>query len=442
MILVDTLRADHLGLYGHPRNTSPFLDEIAARSIVFEDVVSAASATFPSVNSLFSSRDSALFFLTSSRDLGIPESMTTLAEVLQQHGYATAAVSASPIVRASPSELNPGGGFGQGFGSFDEACSDPRFRVPPYVAPCVTERAVAAIEQLPEQAPFFLYVHYLDPHDPYRAPADPEGFVGAYEGKQFIADGLTWPLVKWITRGEGENPGDMTRDVRHLMDLYDAEIRAADGELRRLVDALRDADRLDDTLLVFLSDHGESFLENGALQHSYSLYQTEIRVPLILHWPSRWSQGRRHADVVCSVDVFPTIVSLLGLEAPAGLSGRPVLDADGQAIGGERVCFSAARSSWHAGTRTLSSVRRGRWKLIHDHLDDDYRLFDLSRDPGERRNRAPGEEGEERAAFEQLSALLEERMEQAEPGSPSSPSDAVELSPEAARALRALGYIE
>jgi arylsulfatase A-like enzyme len=441
VILIDTLRADHLGSYGYARDTTPYLDALAARSLLFENAVSAAPATFPSVNSLFSSKDAALFFRTSARDLGIPESTTTIAEVFREHGYRTAAVSSSPIVRASPSELNPGGGFGQGFEIFDEACSDSRRFIPDHVAACVTEQTAAVLEALPPEEPFFLYVHYLDPHDPYQAPSDPGGFVEPYAGKEFISKGHTWPLNKWLTTGEGEDPGVTSADIEHLKDLYDAEIRSADEALQQVMDHFRRIGRYEDTLFVVLSDHGESFLENGALQHSYSLYQTELHVPVIFHWLARWSQGRRDSRVVCSVDVFPTILELVGLATPPGLAGTAILDSEGEPLGQERVCLSAGRSAWDAGVRNLSAVRRGRWKLIHDRLEQKYRLYDLAADPGERDDRAPGETAEEAREFAELKELLASELEEALRDAPAA-QEQLELSPEAEQALRALGYVE
>jgi arylsulfatase A-like enzyme len=190
-----------------------------------------------------------------------------------------------------------------------------------------------------------------------------------------------------------------------------------------------------------LSDHGESFLENGALQHSYSLYQTELHVPVIFHWLARWSQGRRDSRVVCSVDVFPTILELVGLATPPGLAGTAILDSEGEPLGQERVCLSAGRSAWDAGVRNLSAVRRGRWKLIHDRLEQKYRLYDLAADPGERDDRAPGETAEEAREFAELKELLASELEEALRDAPAA-QEQLELSPEAEQALRALGYVE
>jgi arylsulfatase A-like enzyme len=438
ILLIDTLRADHLGSFGYERPTTPHLDELASHSIVFENTVSAGAATFPSINSLFTSKEAVLFFRTSSRDLGIPDGMTTLAEVLNEHGYATRAISASPIVRATPSEFNAGGGFGQGFEVFNESCSDPRALVPDYIVPCVVAETVSTLRELPSDQPFFVYVHFLDPHDPYQPPEDPEGFVGPYEGIEFIAQGRTWPLNKWLTTGEGEDPGATPDDIRHLMDLYDAEIRGADEGLRQVMAAFREVGRFDDTLFVILSDHGESFLENGALQHSYSLYQTELHVPLLFHWPARWPEGARRNEVVCSVDVYPTILDLLKIDPPGGIAGTPLLSGE---PGGRRACLSAGRSSWHAALRNLSSLRVGRWKLIHERASDRYELYNLEDDPGELHNLAPTGDGDGPEVFARMKTLLDERIAQALAEAPEAPGQ-VELSPEAEQALRSLGYID
>ncbi|HEX2252606.1 MAG TPA: sulfatase-like hydrolase/transferase, partial [Thermoanaerobaculia bacterium] len=165
LVVVDALRADHLGAYGGTGAATPHLDRFAAGAALFEQARTLAPCTFPSVNALLTGRHPVRFLDQPFGHLGIPAPVATLPEALRRAGYRTAAVSASPVVRASPSAINRAGGFGRGFDLFLEGCTWQDGR-------CVTRRAADLLALLPE--PFFLYVHYLDPHDPYASPMAPE----------------------------------------------------------------------------------------------------------------------------------------------------------------------------------------------------------------------------------------------------------------------------
>ncbi|HZI63486.1 MAG TPA: sulfatase-like hydrolase/transferase, partial [Thermoanaerobaculia bacterium] len=190
LVLVDTLRADHVGAYGYGRPTTPNFDAFAAQGILFERAWSQAACTFPSVNSLLTSRYPARFLGQPGGAMGIPPEQPALPEILGRAGYATAAVSASPIVRRTPTRFNPGGGFGRGFERFDESCL---WRD----ASCVTARARAELGQL--RPPFFLYLHYMDPHGPYQPPAGaPRRFAGKCAGPDFICRGDPNPIARML----------------------------------------------------------------------------------------------------------------------------------------------------------------------------------------------------------------------------------------------------
>jgi hypothetical protein len=196
---------------------------------------------------MLTSRDPARFLGRPPGFLGIPAEVPSLAETLAAHGYATAAVSASPIVRATPTDVNREGGFGRGFGTFDEACL---WRE----AECVNLRAEAIVERLPE--PFFLFLHYMDPHDPYRPPdGAPRRFAGAYRGERgWVGEGDPNPLARSLYGGGGsggigdgadgvavdpegvEPAADVDADdLAHLVALYDEEIAYWDREASRLL---------------------------------------------------------------------------------------------------------------------------------------------------------------------------------------------------------------
>ena len=438
LILIDTLRADHLGAYGYERPTSPFIDQLAAKSILFENAVSAASATFPSVNSLLTSQPPSVFYSTNAADLGIPEEMTTLAEVFAANGFRTGAVSASPLVRRSPSKWNPLGGFGQGFERFDESCygvSAGSRAVPPYTSMCVAKRARRMLESF-DGSPFFLYIHYLDPHDPYQPPASFDRFNEPYKVKPFIAWGMTYPIIRWLYEHQSDPQLD-SADIQYLMGLYDGEILGVDTSLRWLFKGFAKAGRLDDTLFVLLSDHGESFMEHNHIQHGHSLYQTELHIPLIFHWSQGWHNGLRRHDLVCTIDVMPTILELMHLPVPKDARGMALFNASTA----EHACLSEGREDWHAGCGNLVSLRLGSDKIIYDRESESYEAYDVAADPQEMRNIAPRGGAIASARLTELRRVLD-LWAHAPVGQPAQGRRHVILSPDAERALRTLGYIE
>lgn len=440
ILMIDTLRADHLGAYGYPRETSPVLDQLAAEGILFEDVTSAAPTTFPSVNSLFTSRTPDLFYRTSSRDLGIPEELTTLAEALRDAGLQTAAISPSPVVRQAPSFFNPDGGFGQGFDRFDETCGYKERHVPSYTTPCVNEKALEILDDLTADGnPFFFYVHYLDPHDPYVPPEENRVFSAGYESElQFVSEGRTYPLTQALF-GTGEPVDYSERDIQHMIDLYDDEIRGVDTAIGELLARLEERGVLDDTLVVVVSDHGESFLEHPtAWQHGRSVYQSELHVPLLFRWPGGLPAGERRSEAVCSIDVMPTILELMGLEPVEGMVGSSLLGPDAAGRESNEICFAAGRANWKAQNANLLALRQGRAKIIYDRGQDAYEVYNLSSDAGEKNNLAP--ESWDQAPQNMLS--LRTALDLFGDLTPLGADEAVALDPEAEKALRALGYIQ
>jgi arylsulfatase len=377
LLLVDTLRADHLGAYGYARDTSPNFDALAGESVLFEEAVAQAGCTFPSVNSLLTSRYPALFITAEERYFGIPEEVPSLPKILQAHGYTTAAVSASPIVANNPTEYNADGGFGGGFDIFYEGCQ----WAP---ADCLHRRTAKLLERLEE--PFFLYLHYMEPHGPYNPPpGHPRTFVRPYEGQDFIARGNPNPIAKMIY-SEGPKVGVSDRDLEHLVDLYDEEIRYFDSQLTHLLDQLRANGQLERTVLVLVSDHGEEFLEHGHIKHCRSVYQSLVHTPLLIRLPQGRVEdaprGQRIPGPVSNLDVVPTLLDYLGIDAaPHGLEGESLrgLLEDGSGREPARA-FTAQRYS--------RALLEGGYKIIMDFEDPDDRrqaLYHLTDDPGETR---------------------------------------------------------
>jgi arylsulfatase len=417
VVLVDTLRAQNLGLYGYRRETSPNLATFAEDALLFEDVRSQAPCTYPSVNSILTGRDGTAFWIQKGAHIGIPEEIPSIAEVLQDRGWATLAVSASPIVRKTPSQHNRFGGFDRGFELFDEHClwED---------ASCVNDRAIELLDVV--RRPFFLYLHYMDPHDPWRPP-ERRWSAGPYHGKAFIEDGNPNPIIDLLD-GKGGGRATITdQDLAHLEDLYDDEIVYFDGRFGELVAALRERGLLDRTLVAVVADHGEEFLEHDFIKHCNSVYDTEIHTPLLLRLPGV-AGGRRLGAQVENLDLVPTLLDYLGIEARGlrldGRSLRPLIE-NGDLL--HEQVFSAWAS--------LRAVKEGRFKLVMDLATREVALYDLEVDPGETHDVAPGHPREVRRLQYALTRWIREVE------GLGSEEQALERGRQAVRRLTSLGYL-
>lgn len=369
VVLADTLRADHMSLYGYHRATTPHLDRLAAGAFVFERARAQAGCTFPSVNSLFTSRYPFDFNRQGEQQMGIPERYPTLAQLLDDNGYDTAAVSASPIVRVTASDANPNGGFGAGFQTFDES-------VLWHAAESVNRRAASILGELRE--PFFLYLHYMDPHDPYAPPASHQrSFAGAYDGHDFVAAGDINPIAEMLF-ADGPELRITDSDVQHLVDLYDDEIRYFDSQLAELVSVLAADGMLDRTLLIVTSDHGEEFLEHDQVGHCRGVWDTLTRVPLLLRVPGL-DGGVRISSPVQLVDVLPTVLDLANIAAAdldlEGVTLRPLLEGR-----------PPLRDYAFADQSRFRAADDGRYQLILDGVSFSTTLFDVVEDPLAQRN--------------------------------------------------------
>jgi arylsulfatase A-like enzyme len=418
--LVDTLRADHMGCYGYSRDTTPNIDRFASQAVLFERARSQASCTFPSVNSMLTSRHPAVFLFQPEGFMGIPEETVSLAEILRDHGYATAAFSASPIVRAHPSKENPDGGYGRGFAVFDESCL---FRE----AECVNNRALRWLRKA--RRPFFLYLHYMDPHDPYRTPHDvPAVFADVHDGPDFVREGNPNPIADMVY-GDGPEVAVSEGDIQHLLDLYDDEIRYFDDQFHGFLGALDDLGLTGSTMIVLASDHGEEFMEHGEhIKHCRVLFDTSTRVPLIARIPGV-EGGRRISPAVQNIDVMPTILDYLGIVEPDlhsnGSSLRDLISSDDQ---GPRMAFSN-QGKWR-------SIDDGRYKLLLDARNVEPQLFDLHADPLELSDLYHPEH----AAALELEPLLIGWLTLTEGGV--GDSRALAAGQETEERLRALGYLQ
>lgn len=407
LVTFDTTRADRLGSYGNDRIRTPVLDGLAAEGIRFANAVSVAPITAPSHSSILTGlyptahgfRDNGLFVLD--------EQNVTLAEMLRQQGYATAAaVGAFPVVSQF--------GFDQGFELFDDhltgmyedhlgerAVAKDQLFFDERRAAQVNEAVIPWLEQRGDN-PFFLWVHYFDPHQPFEPPPP-------YD--QLYAD-----------------------------DLYNGEIAYTDSRLGHLLDQLRRMGELDRTLVVMTADHGEGLGEHNEITHAVLAYDSTLHVPLIIRPPGFGAEDARVIeDRVGVVDIVPTILDLLDLDIPEELHGHSLKSmwAGEESSAGFSDQFTPQYYAENLSPRLthgwgeLRVLYEGDRKYIHGPRPE---LYDLSVDPGEMNDLAARDADEAQRMREALAAFIQNHAaDQA--------SVTQALDPELVRRLQSLGYL-
>ena len=392
IIGVDTLRPDHLGCYGYGRDTSPTIDRLAREGVLFENVISQSPWTSPSFASIFTS-----LYPTQTGLVSVGTTMRTtfptLGTLLKERGYATGAIVNAAV-------LKPEFGTARGFDYYYMTPKTGR------LADGTTRDALAWIDSVPGQ-PFFLFAHYYDPHEPYAPPAPFDTF---FEEDYTGGIGNTFVLHDHFPEVRGMNFAPLSvlsgADWDHIRTLYDGEIRFTDQAIAGLLEGLRERGLDENTLIVFLSDHGEEFYEHEGFGHGHELYGEVIRVPLILRLPGVLPGQARISRQVRLIDVMPTVLEILGVENEEHMEGESLLaHLEGGSAGtarGERL--------FESGTAYCEGMLRGPekksvtaypYKMIYNLDTAEEMLFDIGRDPGERDNLA-GAETEPRAAMEDL----------------------------------------
>jgi arylsulfatase A-like enzyme len=406
-ILIDTLRAERLGAYGYERDTSPTLDRLAESGVRFARHLAQSSWTKASMASLWTGLHPQRTGITRYDDI-IPKDARTAAEVLQEAGFQTVGLYRNGWCA-------PTFGFDQGFEVYQHPAARP---LPPAVRlanPTISDRGTdegvteAAQEflRVSGQERWFLYLHLMDVHE----------FV-------YDEESALW--------GTGYS------------DIYDSSIRWTDGTIERLLASLSDMGHLDNTIVAIASDHGESFMERGIEGHARAVYRESTEVPFIISLPFQLDPGIVVEARTQNVDIWPTLLDLLGLEAPDEIDGRSRLpeilaNARGEALPpDEEVAISHLDQTW--GQRDLDSlpsvaVADGPWRYVRTQQANGKReqLFDARDDPLELRDRA----AEQSETVERLGVMAEEYLE-SEPTWGEAPTR--ELEELELNLLRALGY--
>jgi arylsulfatase A-like enzyme len=414
LISLDTLRADHLGIAGYDRDTTPNLDEIAREGLWFDTVVAQAPWTRPSHHSILTGTNPTKHGVT--QPIQVTEGtwrspFAPLAEVFRDRGYATAAFTGSGSISAKF-------GFDRGFDFYNETtgkeheCMSDAARVFGQTRRWVAEHA---------DRTFFLFVHTYEPHKPY--------------------------CDRHFVEREHIDPKDQIKD---RVARYDGDIRRTDMHLEQLFEALHGAGLFEKTIVVVTSDHGEQLVDRlGTLAqfaHGHSLYDELLLVPLVFAGGPVRGYAGRVSKQVRSIDIFPTVLELAGIPVPDYVDGRSLLGlAQGEADE-ERSAYSGATN----GGPHRDSIRDGGWKLIRTLGPHAVRggepkglrreLYNLDEDPRERSNLA-GRQARIASEYEDLLSEItaqEDRPRDAQPQPEETPS----VDPQLVEQLRRLGYID
>ncbi len=390
LISIDSLRADHVGAYGYTRPTTPAIDALAAEGLLFARAYSSSSWTLPAHAALLTGLVDSAHGAT-SQGKTLRSSASTLAELLSAAGYATTGFYSGPF-------LHPHFGLDQGFERYID-CSSYGLgsrKLKPLRAHAASHdditnpnilRSLGAELLRPRRRPFFFFIHMWDVHyDLIPPPPFDTMFNSDYSG--------SFPAYHF-RHERGFRKGMDQADYAQVLALYDGEIRSTDTTIAAILDKLRKRSLLEDTLVVITADHGEEFLEHDGKGHRRTLFEEVTRIPLLMWMPAKLGPGRVE-EPVALIDVAPTILDILGLQAPPEMMGRSLVALAHGQRGAEPY---PVLSELFTPTKTpaLSALVLGPDKLIVDHRSDSATYYDLSTDPHELHPRSAPSEPRARA---------------------------------------------
>lgn len=370
LISVDTLRADHLGCYGYYRNSSPRIDALAAEGILFQRCLTESPLTVPAMATIMTSLP-AYKHGAKRNGLSIFEGLTTLAELLSQNQYRSAGFISNWPLKDRLS------GLGKGFDHYQEIFTRKRWLGminPEGEAPDVNQAVETWLSRRENREdPFFLWIHYIEPHAPYKQRPD-------------------FPLAPYDETKHGRG------SKRKHVDAYDSEIAYADQYVGLLLDLLDKEKILENSMLIFCADHGESFGEHDYYQHGRRLYDTCLHVPLILRLPRAESAGKRDKRLCSLMDIAPTLLSAAGIPPGKWMEGRNLLDREHHrdSVYSEAYKGAALLKRGDLFKRKVQPIRfsiaTGEYKLIFNEQSNRFEAYHKPSDPFEEQNRySPGE---------------------------------------------------
>ncbi|MBI4560091.1 MAG: sulfatase [Candidatus Hydrogenedentes bacterium] len=435
MIVLDTVRRDHLSCYGYGRDTSPNLSRLCETARRFDRAYSTSCWTIPAHASLFTGLFAVAHGATQENP-ALDTSLRTLAEILSENGYATVGITENPMLAVSS-------GFAQGFHEYVET-----WRLPPPDGGDENAALSAfrhSLETLPSGKPFFVFVNLIEAHSPYDSS-------GPFRNRFITDESIRVATNDWKRYFVGRRTFT-ENELQHLGELYDAEILYVDDVVGKMIGDLQRRNLWDEILFVVLSDHGENLGEHNLVDHVFSLNETLIQIPLIVHYAPGFASGGCDDRNVQISDLFATVLEAAHLSveryasqgrslvSPRSEGPRPILCEyyyPKQALAAlppeDREHPSLARYK-----RQLRSLQEGHLKLIWG-SDGQHELYDLDTDPGEEADLA------ERPGFlettRQLVGNLEGLVTQLRRGAVKPTQIEGETDEETIKALRSLGYVQ
>lgn len=423
LVSIDTLRADRLSVYGYARPTSPRLERLAREAVTFDRFYYNGGGTLPSHMTLLTSLHPPTHGIGPESLKALEPERRTLAELLGDAGYATAAFTDGGWMSARF-------GFDQGFDLYSESGGGLEATLP---------AALSWLASVPSSRPVLLFIHTYDVHSawdrlPYDCPGDAElQFVElvptSFDGCRgdLCASELLADINRRVRAGEARLDHELSeQELRFISDLYDGCIHWTDGKIGELFDGVARSGRWRNSIVTVLSDHGEEFGEHGQLAHDQGGYEELARIPWILKLPGSPLAGMRVAGLAAMVDVLPTLLELAGLVAPDEAQGRSLV---------------RALSTGRTGRPDLHMYSVLRTESIK-YFSDEQRLFDLLADPAETENLFAARPDQRTALERRVRQLIAaDHAAAAAFAEASNASPAVQLSDEEIRSLRALGYL-
>lgn len=377
LVSLDTLRADHLGCYGYSRETSPYLDALSRESVLFENVYAQSSWTLPSHTSMLFSLNSASHQVYYN-DQRIDPSLPSLASLLQKAGFLPYAFTGGGYVSSIY-------GFAKGFHWYEEPAGGRHAPLARDEAERLANYASQWIKANQDK-PFFLFLHTFQIHGPYDTPPP--------WNKKFLHENAKWTRIalrKYLESWEKE-PNFTPEEIQNIIDLYDAEIFYTDATLiKNLIETLKSTGIFDQTMLIVTSDHGEEFYEHHGWLHGQTLYEEQLRVPLIIKFPHSRYKGHRLQPKVRLIDILPTIMETLRLSYPAkSFEGRSLLPVIEGRETSDRVFISdLALKEVKNPCPALMATNQGDMKVIVEKAVDTIKnmeIYNLAQDPHEHKN--------------------------------------------------------
>jgi len=362
LILIDVLRADHLPCYGYQKNTAPYINELAGKSIVFDNAISQSSWTKPSMASLFTSLFPHNHNTRRRKDM-LPENAHCIAKDLNTSGYYTFAIQPNPCIKSRHA-------FNQGFDEYLEG------EIRKYQADTIVDIFNRFLDMRKKSDKFFAYLHFMDVHYRYNPP---QKYRHQFVDEDF--DGLLNSAKLKIMDFKDKSLNLSVLDKKHLEALYDAEINFVDDQIRRILEKLTPLKMMDNTIIIITSDHGEEFWDHGAFEHGHMMYNELLWVPLIIYQPRLKVRNKRIKQLIRLIVIYPTLMNFLNLKTKAEFMGQDlseIINADKEHDLG---LLGFREEIFHGSEQT--ALQSAHFKIIKHKNSNLYDFYNLNQDKEE-----------------------------------------------------------